>query len=104
MKATYKNTPDEFTAEQRPSTNPTDSNEVKSNIYKTKYNNLNCEKNSFKQKTAEDTDGIEKFHLSQTHMSFIHQYLSHIRQSLKSINEKYAKNAEEFSHIEKTLE
>mgnify|MGYP006892788414 CR=1 FL=1 len=37
-------------------------------------------------------------------MSFIHQYLSQIRHSLKSINEKYAKNAEDFSQIEKTLE
>ena len=44
------------------------------------------------------------FRKSQTHMSSIHQYLSQIRGCLKSINEKYAKNAADFSNIEQTLE
>jgi hypothetical protein len=44
------------------------------------------------------------FHQSQTHMSLIHQYLNQIRGCLKSINEKNAKNAEDFLNIEKTLE
>jgi hypothetical protein len=44
------------------------------------------------------------FHTSQEHMSFIHQYLNQIRGCLKRINEKYSKNAEDFSNIEKTLE
>jgi hypothetical protein len=37
-------------------------------------------------------------------MSLIHQYLNQIRGCLKSITEKYAKNAEDYSNIEKTLE
>jgi hypothetical protein len=44
------------------------------------------------------------FHLSQTHMSSIHQYLNQIRGCLKSINEKYLKNAEDFSNLEKSFE
>ena len=44
------------------------------------------------------------FHLSQAHMSTIHQYLNQIRRSLRSITEKYAKNAADFSNMEKTLE
>lgn len=44
------------------------------------------------------------FRLSQAHMSTVHQYLNQMRTSLKSITEKYAKNAEDFSNMEKTLE
>jgi hypothetical protein len=44
------------------------------------------------------------FRQSQAHMSLIHQYLNQIRGCLKSINEKYAKNAEDFLNIEQTLE
>jgi hypothetical protein len=44
------------------------------------------------------------FHISQTHISFIHQQLSDIRGYLKSINEKNLKNADDFSNMEKTLE
>jgi len=79
MKATYKNVLDEFSSEPRSSLNSSDNND-------------------------EDSDGIQMFHLSHTHMSFVHQYLNQIRGSLKSINNKYLKNAEDFSNIEKTLE
>jgi hypothetical protein len=79
MKATYKNVLDEFSSEPRLSLNSSDNND-------------------------EDSDGIQMFRSSHTHMSFIHQYLNQIRESLKSINKKYFKNAEDFSNIEKTLE
>jgi hypothetical protein len=79
MKATYKNVLDEFSSESRSSLDSNNNNE-------------------------EDSDGIQMFHLSQTHMSSIHQHFTQIRGCLRSINEKYLKNAEDFSNIDKTLE
>jgi hypothetical protein len=44
------------------------------------------------------------FHISQTHITFIHQQLNSIRVCLKSINEKNLKNAEDCANMEKTLQ
>lgn len=98
MKATYKNTLDEFNAERKSITNTMDSSEVIRRI------SLLLIFNDFAQKDDEDPDGIQKFRQSQAHMSLIHQYLNQIRGSLRSITEKYAKNAEDFLNIENTLE
>ncbi|CAF2111609.1 unnamed protein product [Rotaria magnacalcarata] len=82
MKATYKNDLDEYNSESRSSSNSIDNNE----------------------KSPEDSDGIQMFHTSQTHILFLHQHLNQIRGYLKSINEKTFKNANDFSNIEKALQ
>ncbi|CAF3308812.1 unnamed protein product [Rotaria socialis] len=82
MKATYKNDLDEYNSESGSSSNSMDNNE----------------------KSPEDSDGIQMFHRSQTHILFLHQHLNQIRGYLKSINEKNFKNANDFSNIEKTLQ
>ncbi|CAF2719761.1 unnamed protein product [Rotaria sp. Silwood2] len=82
MKATYKNVLDEFSSESQSSLNSND------NI----------------EKHGEDSDGIQMFRISQTHISFLHQQFNQIRGYLKSINEKNFKNANDFANIEKTLQ
>ncbi|CAF0967319.1 unnamed protein product [Adineta ricciae] len=82
MKATYKNVQDEFSSEPR-------------SLYNTNDNTEKC---------GEDTNGIQMFRISHTHMSFILQQLTQIRECLKGINEKQIKNANEFSTMEKTLQ
>ncbi|CAF0978841.1 unnamed protein product [Adineta steineri] len=82
MKATYKNTLDEFSSEPRSLLNTNDNTD----------------------KFGEDSDGIKIFRISQTHMSFIHQQLSHVRECLISIHDKHSKNADDFTNIEKTFQ
>ncbi|UJR08914.1 hypothetical protein I4U23_013167 [Adineta vaga] len=82
MKATYKNVQDEFSSEPKSSYNTNENGD----------------------KYGGDTDGNRMFRISQTHMSFIHQQITQIRDCLKSIKEKQEKNADDFSNMEKTLQ
>jgi hypothetical protein len=44
------------------------------------------------------------FHISQTHVSFLHQHFTQIRTYLKNINERNFKTADEYFRIEKALQ
>ena len=49
-------------------------------------------------------DGIQMFHKSQIHVSFIHQQLNQIRECLKNIEIKNLKTIYDFVNIEKILQ
>ncbi|CAF3830330.1 unnamed protein product, partial [Adineta steineri] len=82
MKATFKNTLDEFSHEP-----PTSSSSI-----------------DRIERHEEDSNGIRMFHISQTHISFLHQQFSQIRIYVKNINERNFKTAEEYFRIEKALQ
>ncbi|CAF3308914.1 unnamed protein product [Rotaria socialis] len=82
MKATFKNSLDEFSCEP-----PTSSSSI-----------------DRIERHEEDSTGIRMFHISETHISFLHQQFSQIRTYLKNINERNFKTADEYWAIEKSLQ
>ncbi|CAF5110897.1 unnamed protein product, partial [Rotaria magnacalcarata] len=82
MKATFKNSLDEFSCE--PPTSSTSIDRI--------------------ERHEEDSTGIRMFHISETHISFLHQQFSQIRTYLKNINERNFKTADEYWAIEKSLQ
>ncbi|CAF3592991.1 unnamed protein product [Rotaria sp. Silwood1] len=82
LKATFKNTLDEFSCEPPTSFSSIDRIE----------------------RHEEDSTGIRMFYTSQTHISFLHQQFSQIRTFLKNINERNFKTADEYLAIEKALQ
>ncbi|CAF0891827.1 unnamed protein product [Rotaria sordida] len=82
MKATFKNTLDEFSCEP-----PTSSSSI-----------------DRIERHEEDSTGIRMFRISETHISFLYQQFSQIRTYLKNINERNFKTADEYLAIEKSLQ
>lgn len=82
MKATFKNTSDEFSCIPQVSSSSIDRIE----------------------RHEEDSTGIKMFQISQTHITFLHQQFSQIRIYLKNINERNYQIADEYFRIEKSLQ
>ena len=80
MKATYKNMQDEFGIEPRASSD------------------------LGRERAVRDPDAIRMFQSSEAHLNFLSQQFQTMRTCLKAINERRAKNANDFTQIEQNLQ
>lgn len=57
-----------------------------------------------RERTTRDPNAVTMFQNSQTHLNFLRQQFQTIKTSFKSINERKAKNGEDFGQIEQNLQ